>query len=204
LVKPIIGLTGPTGAGKSAVAAAFHRHGCAVVDADQVARKTAEEPHCLSMLKEAFGKTIIRADGSLDRHALADLAFSSPKNTEKLNSITHPAILSECKKQLSAATCSDSVAVILDAPLLFECGAQKFCNATVAVITPDSSRLGRIMARDGVTEVEAKERMASQHGNEYYLKLADYSFDGSIEWSILDDKASELLKRILRDFYERP
>lgn len=204
MTKPVIGLTGPTGAGKSTVAAAFQKQRCIIVDADQIARTIVETPHCFSRLKETFGEGILHPDGSLDRRALADLAFSSPENTAKLNRITHPAIYAESQKQIQKAAASDCRAVILDAPLLFECSAQKFCDRTIAILTPDSSRLKRIMARDGITEAEAKERMASQHTNEYYQKQADYSFDGSMDRSILGKAAGMLLDHILRDCHEKP
>ncbi len=201
--KPVIGLTGPTGAGKSTVASAFRRFGCAVVDADRAARCVAELPECLARLKEAFGAGILAPDGTLDRRELARLAFSSPENTQRLNAATHPAIIAECERQIMAARESDCRAVVLDAPLLFESGKQGLCDATVAVITPDASRLRRIMARDGIPENAARQRMAAQHGNDYFLCRADYTFDGSTDWSIFNDAVGALLDCILRKFHEK-
>lgn len=201
--KPVIGLTGPTGAGKSTVAKSFRKQGCQVVDADRTARTIADRPECFARLKEVFGTDLERNDGTLDRQALAARAFASPEETEKLNAITHPAIIAECRRQLTEAKASDCTAVILDAPLLFETGAQKLCDATVAVITPDASRLHRIMARDGISEAAAKERMSAQHGIDFYRSNADYLFDGSLDWSIFDKEVCALLERILRDFHEK-
>lgn len=201
--KPVIGLTGPTGAGKSTVAAAFRKQGCVIVDADKAARGVADRPECLAKLENAFGSDILAADGRLNRHALAGLAFASPEETEKLNGIMHPAIFTECSQRLAAACASDCRAVILDAPLLFESGAERLCTATVAVITPDVSRMKRIMARDGITEDEAKARMAVQHGNDYYRNRADYLFDGSTDWSVFDEVTGALLDRILREVHEK-
>lgn len=201
--KPIIGLTGPTGAGKSTVAKSFLKQGCRIVDADRTARTIADQPECLTQLKRVFGADIEREDGTLDRQALAVRAFASPEETAKLNAVTHPAIIAECKRQLAEANASDCIAVILDAPLLFETDAQKLCDATVAVITPDASRLRRIMARDGITEAAAKERMSVQHGNDFYRSNADYLFDGSTDWSVFDNAVRTLLERILRDFHEK-
>lgn len=201
--KPVIGLTGPTGAGKSTVATAFQKLGCIIVDADQIARTIAEQPDCLARLKETFGNDITRTDGGLNRQELAGKAFVSPENTAKLNAIMHPAIIAECKKQLAAAQAGDCKAVILDAPLLFESSAQNLCNATVAVITPDASRLKRIMARDKITESAAQERMNAQHSSEYYSQQADYTFDGSTDWNIFDESVGALLNRILRETDEK-
>jgi dephospho-CoA kinase len=202
LRKPIIGLTGPTGAGKSTVAAAFRKLGCAVVDADRVARDIVQNPDCLARLKETLGDDIAAADGTLDRRKLAERAFSTPENTKKLNDVTHPAIIRECKRQLAEAAASDCKAVILDAPLLFESGTENLCDATVAVITPDASRLKRIMARDGISEKDAALRMAAQHGNDYYKERADFTFDGSTPWDVFDETVANLLNRIMGDTNE--
>ena len=201
--KPVIGLTGPTGAGKSTVAAAFRKLGCAVVDADRVARSIAECPDCLTRLKDAFGAEIIMPDGTLDRHELARRTFSSPESTRKLNNITHPAIIAECRRQIEAARSTECKAVILDAPLLFESGTQSLCDATVAVVTPDSSRLKRIMARDGISEEAARQRMAAQHGNDYFRRNAGYTFDGSTDWNTFDEAVGALLGRIMRELNEK-
>ncbi len=201
--KPVIGLTGPTGAGKSTVAAAFRKLGCAVIDADRVARDMVKDPGCLAQLKEIFGADIVAQDGLLDRRKLAARAFSSPENTRKLNAVTHPAIIRECTRQIEAAAAGDCRAVILDAPLLFESGTQDLCGATVAVITPDASRLKRIMARDGISEEDAARRMAAQHGNDYYRERADYTFDGSTPWPVFDETVAALLDRIMGDLDEQ-
>jgi dephospho-CoA kinase len=203
LSKPVIGLTGPTGAGKSTVAAAFRKLGCIVVDADLAARTIADRPDCLDRLKSAFGTDIVRRNNSLDRQKLAGRAFSSPENTRKLNRITHPAIIAECKRHISAALASECKAVILDAPLLFESGTQDLCDATVAVITPDASRRKRIMTRDGIPEEAARKRMAAQHGNDYYRRKADYTFDGSTDWSVFDEAVGALLDSIVRKTDEK-
>lgn len=201
--KPVIGLTGPTGAGKSTVAAAFRKFGCAVIDADRVARDMVKDPGCLAQLKESFGADIVAQGGLLDRRKLAARAFSSPENTRKLNAVTHPAIIRECARQIEAAAAGDCRAVILDAPLLFESGTQDLCGATVAVITPDASRLKRIMARDGISEEDAARRMAAQHGNHYYRERADYTFDGSTPWPVFDETVAALLDRIMGELDEQ-
>jgi dephospho-CoA kinase len=203
LGKPVIGLTGPTGAGKSTVASALERLGCAIVDADRAARSITGRADCLARLKAVFGADIVRTDGGLNRQKLAARAFSSPENTKKLNAVTHPAIIAECERRLTRAKEKDCRAVILDAPLLFESGTQGLCDATVAVLAPDASRLKRIMARDGIGEAEARERMGAQHGGEYYRKRADYTFDGSTDWSVFDETVGALLDRILRETDEK-
>lgn len=180
------------------MAAAFRKLGCTVVDADRTARTVADRSDCLDRLKKAFGEGIVGPDGRLDRRELARRAFSSPESTRRLNEITHPAIIAACLEQIEAARSAGCRAVILDAPLLFESGTQNLCNATVSVITPDAERLKRIIARDGIPEEDARQRMAAQHGNEYYRQNADYTFDGSTDWSDFDRAVGALLDRIMR------
>ena len=166
-----LGLTGPTGAGKSTVAALLAAKGIPLVDADAVARTVTEKGSpVLASLAATFGDSILRDDGSLDRKALAALAFSSKENTAKLNAVTHPAILARIRKALAQ---TKGKAVILDAPLLFETGLQSLCDYTAAIVADESVRLLRITARDGISEKEARKRMAAQPDTAFYAARAD-------------------------------
>lgn len=194
--KPVIGLTGPTGAGKSTVAAVFRKLGCAVIDADRIARGVVEQPACLARLQEAFGRDIAPG-GVLDRRELAHRAFSSPQATAKLDAATHPAVIAEAEKRIALAMESGCRAVVVDAALLFESGAGRLCDATVAVVAPAQVRLARIMRRDGLAEGPARERMGAQHGAEYYAGRADHVLDGGLPQAAVEAAAARLLGRIL-------
>lgn len=166
-----LGLTGPTGAGKSTVARLLEQNGIPLVDADAIARTVTEKGSpVLSALADTFGKDILFPDGSLDRRALAAVAFSSKENTEKLNAVTHPAILARIRRALADAT-GDTV--VLDAPLLFETGLDALCDHTVAIVADEAVRLARITARDGISEEAAKKRMAVQPDTAFYAAHAD-------------------------------
>lgn len=166
-----LGLTGPTGAGKSTVARLLEQNGIPLVDADAIARTVTEKGSpVLSALADTFGKDILFPDGSLDRRALAAVAFSSKENTEKLNAVTHPAILARIRRALADAT---GDAVVLDAPLLFETGLDALCDHTVAIVADEAVRLARITARDGISEEAAKKRMAVQPDTAFYAARAD-------------------------------
>ena len=201
--SPVLGLTGPTGAGKSTVAAALEKLGCVVIDADRLAREAVAMPECLAALQKDFGEDIVRPDGMLDRRLLAKRAFADPERTEILNRIIHPVVIKESVRRLREAQGTGAAAVILDAPLLFESGAETLCDATVAVVAPDAARRKRIMARDGITGEQAEERMRAQHGVSYFEEHADYTFDGTVDWSVFDGAVKALLERILRDLYEK-
>ena len=167
----VIGLTGPTGAGKSAVAATWWQSGAAIIDTDRLAREVVE-PHtpCLKRLVDAFTDAILNADGTLNRAELAKRAFSSPENSAKLNAITHPAIIALVQERLEEAADQGYPLAVIDAPLLFEAGADRLCHHIVAVTAPADRRLSRIMERDGIDETAARRRMSVQPPDDFYVR----------------------------------
>lgn len=167
----VIGLTGPTGAGKSTVAAVWREAGLPVIDADRLARQvTAPGSLCLAQLAEAFSPAILRPDGTLDRAALAARAFASPEETARLNAITHPAIVARIRQALEEAADAGHPAAVIDAPLLFEAGVDALCSRIVAVLAPRELRLARVMARDGLSRAAAEQRMAAQPPDSFYVR----------------------------------
>ena len=173
VINPIkvVGLTGPTGAGKSTVADAWRALGVPVIDTDQLARQVvAPNAPCLKELVGAFSTEILNEDGTLNRAALAQKAFSSPKNSAKLNAITHPAILALTQQMLEQAADEGHPIAVVDAPLLFEAGFDAICHHVVAVIAPDEVRLARIMQRDNLSQEQALLRMKAQQPDTFYCR----------------------------------
>lgn len=191
----VIGLTGPTGAGKSTVCAVWVRMGCAAVDADRIAREAVSLPECLLALQKEYGADIVNAQGVLDRKLLAARAFATPQKAARLNRITHPVILEIISARLERLRKAQPV--VLDAPLLFESGAERFCTKTAAVIAPRKVRLERIMKRDGITGEQAAARMSAQQQDSYYISRADYVLDGSAPLQELNRAAQNLLAQII-------
>lgn len=170
----VIGLTGPTGAGKSELTALLQAAGIPVVDTDILAREVTEKGHpCLERLVEAFSPAILREDGTLDRRALAAAAFATPEAQATLNAITHPPVLARAKELLDDAFAAGATIAVVDAPLLFESGADAMCDRTVAVLASPEQRLSRIMKRDNLTEMQARSRMNAQPTAQYYIDRAD-------------------------------
>lgn len=172
----IIGLTGPTGAGKGEfgriAADEFH---ALHIDTDRVAREVVEPgTPCLAALSEAFGKRILAPDGSLDRRKLAAVVFSDREKLDKLNRITHPAITSEVRRRLDKAASDGTEAAVIDAPLLFESGEDKLCDVTVGVIADEAVRLARILARDGLDPTAAEKRMRAAKSADWFKERCSY------------------------------
>ena len=171
----IIGLTGGSGAGKSVVAETFRAYGVESIDTDRVYREvTAEGMPCLAELAERFGAGILDVGGNLNRRALAGIAFTSAENLSALNTITHKYILAECSRRIEEQRNVGRQAVIIDAPVLFESGFDRECDFVIAVTAEIVLRLNRIVARDGISEEQARRRIANQMSDAEYARRSDY------------------------------
>jgi len=170
----LIGITGPTGAGKSIVSASLASRGCFVVDGDAVAREVVVPGSpVLAELALAFGGDVLRADGSLDRGLLAARAFASPEGTARLNAVTHPAINARVLALLDAAERAGFRFAAIDAAALFESGVAGRCDLVVTVTAPLDVRIARVTRRDGLSEREARLRAGAQKNEAYYEQHAD-------------------------------
>lgn len=164
-----IGLTGPTGAGKSAVSVVAKELGFQVINCDIIARRATEKGSIgLLRLAAVFGEDILNPDDTLNRKVLAEKAFSSKENTELLNKTLLPYIA----RLIDAEIKSDKV--LLDAPTLFESGVDSECDFTVAVLADSEIRLSRIIARDNIDETAARLRMSAGKDDAFYIEKADY------------------------------
>lgn len=168
LEKPFtIGLTGPTGGGKGYVCSELEKRGFKVISCDHYAREiTKNNSPIFPILQSEFGNDIIE-NGVLNRQLLADRAFCSKENTNRLNAIMFPAIIDLCKKQ-AGGFC------VLDAPQLFEAGAENDCYKVISVLADKEIRLNRICRRDGISREQALMRMSVQLSDEYFMNHSDY------------------------------
>ncbi len=175
-----IGLTGPTGAGKSTVAMLFSSFGLPVIDADKVWRDLLVPPSdCLIELVRHFGSEILLPDGNLNRQMLGKIVFSTPAELEKLNEISHRHIMDEVAKRLRHYRERGSLAVVFDAPQLFEAGGDRICNVIVSVLASPEVRLGRVTERDGLSEEDARLRMSVQKTDSFFREHSDYVIENN-------------------------
>ena len=166
----VIGLTGPTGAGKTVVAELLEMP---AVNADKVARLVHKDPKVLNQLCARFGEDIV-VGGVLNRAVLATRAFAAKEDTDALNAIMHPAILEQIQQQLKTLEQEGNPYCLLDAPLLFEANCYQLCDTIVGVLAPFKLRESRIMERDGIPVEMAQKRMAAQPNDQYYKDRCDY------------------------------
>lgn len=199
----IFGLTGPSGSGKAVVGAAFSARGIPVLDTDAVYHAWIEKPSaCTEELSKAFGETVLNADGSINRRALAAIVFADDEKKQErlntLNRITHRYVLESCDAWLAEQSKSGVCAAVIDAPLLIEAGLHLTVDSVIAVLAPRGVRLARIMKRDGISENAAKARISSQKPDAFYREHADFVFvnDGSLDDAdrFVEGIASNLVK----------
>lgn len=187
----ILGLTGPTGAGKSSASAICKSLGIKHIDCDIIARKATEKGEKgLSAVVRVFGDDILNTDGTLNRKALAEKAFKNSENTELLNKTLLPIIH---EMVLSEINCDR---VLLDAPTLFESGVDKICHKTVAVLSDKEIRLKRILARDNITEEQALLRINAGKPDEFYKEKCDFVIYNNNDEHTFNNSFLNLLKEI--------
>jgi dephospho-CoA kinase len=194
-----VGLTGGIGSGKSEVARLLVKHGAVLVDSDVLAREAVAPGSAgLSAVAEEFGESVLRPDGSLDRAGLGAIVFADPARRERLEEIIHPYVRARAAE--ISRTAPPHAVVIHDVPLLTEKRLGDMYDLVVVVDVPVEVQLDRLRRR-GMSEADAKARIAAQATREQRLAIADYVVDnsGSLAhlraevddlWSILSSAAA--------------
>lgn len=154
----VIGLTGGIATGKSNLSAALRQAGARVIDADEISRGlTAPGGAALPRIRQAFGPRVFDGE-SLNRRVLGEMVFGSEENRSRLNAIVHPMVLERIRAEIAAG----DGPVIMDVPLLFECGMDAWCDEIWCAYVPQRVQLERLMQRDGLTRRQALARIHSQ------------------------------------------
>jgi dephospho-CoA kinase len=184
----LVALTGGIASGKSTVAGRLQERGAVIVDADQVARQVVEpgEP-ALARIAAEFGPEVIAADGTLDRAALGSIVFSDPEGRQRLNAITHPAVLERSRALFAAAAEADPDAIVVyDIPLLVETSRGDEFDLRVVVHAATETRVRRMIELRGMTREEALHRINSQATDTDRFAIADVVIDadGTLEHTL--------------------
>ena len=192
----IIGLTGGIGTGKSTVSAYLAQKGCKIIDADLISHQMTEAGSpCLAEIKDAFGEDVFLRDGNLDRKKVGRLVFADAEKKETLEQIITRRVIEKTLRILQDCRAQQEDLVVLDAPLLFECGMQRYTDETWLVVCRTETRLRRIAARDGLAEEDIQKRIANQMSTEQKEKLADYIIDNSRDLAWLYAQIDTLLAK---------
>ena len=193
----VVGLTGGIGTGKSAVAAILRELGVTVIDADEATRAVqARGTDGLNRLAQEFGSSIITPDGDLDRSRLADIAFKDPDARLRLNAIVHPLVRQWMAERQQEAFERGDELVVMDIPLLFESRGAGAFQTTILVYAPEELQLRRLMELRGMTDEQARQRIAAQMPIEEKRRLATHVIENSGSLEQLRTRVRQVLAEI--------
>jgi dephospho-CoA kinase len=191
----MVGLTGGIGTGKSAVAARLAALGAVIIDADRLAREVVEPgTEGLARIAEAFGPSVLAADGSLDRPALARIVFADDDARRRLEEITHPLVRARTAELVAAAP-PDAV-VVNDVPLIVEKGMSGLYELIVIVFATLETRLDRLTRVRGMSRDEALARIGKQATDEQRRAVADITIENDGTPEDLDVAVAAAWERI--------
>ncbi|AEG44235.1 dephospho-CoA kinase [Isoptericola variabilis] len=199
-----IGLTGGIAAGKSVVARRLGELGAVVIDHDGLAREAVAPGSVgLEEIVEAFGPQVLAPDGSLDRPALGRVVFADDAARARLEGIVHPEVRRLSAEREAAAGAADPRAVVVhDIPLLVETGQADRFHLLVVVHAPAEQRVRRLVEGRGMTEADARARVAAQASDDARLAAADVTLDGTGTEEALREQVDALWERVGREVAE--
>ncbi|MCP4594473.1 MAG: dephospho-CoA kinase [bacterium] len=198
--KPIIGLSGGIGAGKSVVASILKEFGVGVVDSDRIGRVVLDDPGVLSVLRDWWGDSILDSTGGVDRERVGDIVFADSRERSRLERLLHPLIARERASLVRQYQADPAVsAVVFDSPLLFETGLSQECDVVWFVAADRAVRTRRVASSRSWTENELDRREKLQKALDYKQASAD---DMIINNSDIDD-LREHVARLLHQLLER-
>ena len=171
--KPIIGIVGGIGSGKSYVAGLFGELGCLVIDSDAAVRRGYEDAGIRETLKGWWGQSVFQADGRVNRSAIAQKVFADGKERQRLEELMHQWVDAERQRAMVTAS-PQTIAFIWDSPLLIETGLNRKCDAVIYVDTPLEERIRRVKAQRGWDQPEIAQREKLQLPLDRKREISDY------------------------------
>ncbi|MCX2922632.1 dephospho-CoA kinase [Streptomyces sp. NEAU-W12] len=197
-----VGLTGGIGAGKSEVSRLLVERGAVLIDADRIAREVvAPGTPGLTAVVAAFGEEILTGDGSLDRPRLGAIVFTDAEKLALLNSIVHP-LVGARSRELEEAAAEEAV-VVHDVPLLTENGLASRYDLVIVVDASPGTQLDRLVGRRGMSEQDARARMAAQATREQRREIADIVIDNDVPLDELERRVEDVWAELVRRAADR-
>ncbi|MEV5609249.1 dephospho-CoA kinase [Streptomyces sp. NPDC052225] len=192
-----VGLTGGIGAGKSEVSRLLVERGAVLIDADKIAREVVEPgTPGLAAVVEAFGEQVLAPDGSLDRPKLGSIVFADADRLATLNTIVHP-LVGARSAELERAAGPDSV-VVHDVPLLAENGLAPLYDLVIVVDASPETQLDRLTRLRGMSEEDARARMAAQATRDKRREIADVVIDNDVPLEKLTEQVDAVWAELVR------
>jgi dephospho-CoA kinase len=195
--KPVIGILGGIGSGKSTVARTFGALGCAVIDADALAHGVLDEPAVVAAVRERFGSGVLNDAGRVDRSRLAERVFDQPEHTAFLNGLIHPRVLRTCEELIDRYQADPAAAaIVLDMPLLLEVGWENRCDILVFVDCDWGKRLERTLKKGKLDEIQLKKREKFQISLDKKKQIAHYRVYNNSDESDSTEQVAQLFSSI--------
>ena len=200
----ITGLTGMSGAGKTTACGIFRNEGFCVIDCDIVARRVVDcgKP-ALAEIGRNFPEGVITPEGALDRRKLGSIVFSDKEKLALLDRIIYPYITFYITAAIRELARIGGNMIMLDAPTLFESGADVLCDVIVSVTADRESCAERIMKRDGITREQAEQRLASQHDAQFFRNRSDHCIENNGDTARFEEQLKKTAAAVKESFLEK-
>ena len=193
----VIGVTGPTGSGKSLFSGYLAKNKIPVIDADEVYHSLLIPPSpCLNALRTAFGSGILYKDGTLDRGKLSSIVFHDAEKLELLNRTVLIFVLDRIRYMIRALERDGFSFVVVDAPTLIESGFHRECNTVISILSTKELRKERIIARDRLSPEQAEARIQAQKPDEFYESHSHYVLTNTGDPEEFYEKIREVAKEL--------
>ena len=195
--KPIIGIIGGIGSGKSFVADLFGEFGCLVIHSDELVDAAYRCAEVHSALREWWGAAVFDSRSQIDRKAIANKVFSNPVDRVKLEGLLFPVVFRRRLEIMEAAAeAGDVKAFVWDSPLLLETGLNWKCDIVVFVHAPEEIRLYRVNKNRGWDRAELARREKLQYPLDKKREISEYVIDNTADADYARDQVSQVLSRI--------
>ncbi len=198
--KPVIGIVGGVGAGKSLAAGQFAALGCWLVDADKIGHALLDEPNVQDAIRRRWGGEAFTLDGQVSRKALAEVVFKSQADLAALNAILHPLIRRRIVQAIAEAQADASVTgVVLDAAVMFEAGWDDVCSHRIFVSAPAADRQRRVVESRRWSVETWRGREKSQISLDIKAARCEYTLNNRFGASFLREQVRVLFHRIRQE-----
>lgn len=196
--KPIIGIAGGIGSGKTFVAQLFGELGCLVISSDEQVREAYRDSRVVAILRQWWGDDVLSISGEINKRVVAGKVFGQPGERRRLERLLHP-MVNEARERVMIKAMDDPqvLAFIWDTPLLFETGLNEKCDAVVFVDAPQSLRLARVQASRRWDAGELARRENSQMALDIKRNLSQYAVENAAEADVVRRQVSAVLSQIL-------